>query len=425
MAGLTNNTTILKGVNQLIKAINDLAACLCGTSTSGQTNNGGENSMACCCVPGGNFGTIPGQTPTGPTTQPLPLPGIPDPVDPETDPPPEGFTSWAQFYMNKCQVANKIVDDLIQTLHNLASLEGILATVSAGALFVFLNTSLLSGLLVGLMAVGFAAFDAAAIVIGALIVLAVAGLGGLAFFEVLANSIDKAQLVCDIYLPTTPQGIYNDLKEDLQTQISGLEDITDLITDQIIKIIMALLNNTITNMPFEPHPELWGYISLDPVDCASCSGGGGTTSTCFDFEDGLQGWTVGGDAVSFSPFPEVGDISNEGGTLRIDLVVVDNQYGIVSSPIMSHIILTGEELCIAVSDSTAGSFTNYVEIIADGDLYELAALSGTATGLASYSLEDYVGLNLDKITIGFSRLGSGAFVKISKIGVCSEGCEED
>lgn len=427
MAGAINNPTILKGLNQLIKAINDLATCLCGQTATGQTNTNGGDEMtsSCCCIPGSNFGQIPGLPPVGPSIPPPALPGVPDPIDPETDPPPEGFTDWDQFYLNKCQVANKIIDDLISSLHNLAGLEGLISGIAAGSLFLFLNTSLLSGLLVGLIAFGFAAFDAAAIVIGAIILIAFAGLGGLAFFEVLANDIDKQQLVCDIYNGHTPQEIYNALKADLTTEIGGLPDITDLVSDQIVKLILACLNTSVTNMPFELHPELLGYISPDPIDCAVCGSFEPSAPICNLFEEdgNLEGWTAG---AGRTDFPTDGTMVADGGEMQG--TAGDGGDGSFYlgflSPSYDYVIQEGDIFCFTKSFIDVSSYSSYIWAAFDGgEIDQIQSAAGIeSTGVISVDLSPYVGQTLNRIWFGWVRASLTFDVHATSAGLNCPDC---
>jgi hypothetical protein len=425
VSGRTDNSTILKGLNQLIKAVNDLTTCICdavgATTTGGTGSTNGGSDMTCCCNPGANFGTIPGLPPAGPSVPPPALPGVPDPVDPMVDPPPDGFTSWEQFYTNKCQVANKIIDDLIQSLHNLASLSGVVSGIADGALFLFLNTSLLAGLLIGVMALGFAAFDAAAIIIGALVVLIVATTGGLAFFEVLASDMDKDALACAIYNGKTPQEVYANVKTILDAELPGLTDITDVISSQIAKVILALLNTSITNMPFEYHPELVGYISPHPTDCTGCTPT--SEETCFEFETDLQDWTptIGnGGAFVFSVTGSIEWSSEGGGTMK--LIKADggdsNQAG-AQSPDLAYVIQDGDQLCLDRFDAFPSTEANYLEIKIDGTWISIEALTGATVGIATTDLSGYAGQTLEAIALGNASLTADSWVEVAKVGVCA------
>ena len=75
--------------------------------------------------PGGNqiYGTQPPST--GNTTG----------LDPETDPPPEGYDTWEEYYADKCQKANYVADGLIGTVVNISVLS-VVNEIGLGALLV-------------------------------------------------------------------------------------------------------------------------------------------------------------------------------------------------------------------------------------------------------------------------------------------------
>jgi hypothetical protein len=54
-------------------------------------------------------------------TQP-PSTGNTSGLDPETDPPPEGYDTWEDYYTDKCQKANYVADSLISTITNISFL---------------------------------------------------------------------------------------------------------------------------------------------------------------------------------------------------------------------------------------------------------------------------------------------------------------
>lgn len=194
--------------------------------------------------------------------------------DPDVDDPPVGFVDWPTYNTYKCKAANKIADDWIDTLSNLATLGGVVATIGALALGAFFSTSLLSGILVGLMILGFSAFTAAAIIIGALILMVLSGAGLLAYFADLGQDIsdEKEDLVCQLFDAQSPADAKVIVTEftldraELLTYDPGDDDA--LFQAQLNAIVNALFNSAVTNKLFELDDEIDVYVG--DIDCDDC-----------------------------------------------------------------------------------------------------------------------------------------------------------
>lgn len=216
-----------------------------------------------CCVPVGSNPEAPAPT-LG---------------DPEVDDPPEDWGDWATYNTYKCRAANKIADDWITTLSNLATLSGAVAAIGALALGAFFSTSLLSGILVGLMILGFSAFTAAAIIIGALVLIVLGGVGLLAYFADLGQDISdtKEDLVCQLYdaqSPAAAKVVVVDFTLDVAALIDydpGDDD--TLFQAQLSAIVDALFNESVTNKLFELDDEIDTYVG--DIDCVVCEPGEG------------------------------------------------------------------------------------------------------------------------------------------------------
>lgn len=213
-----------------------------------------QNQTACCS----SYGSVPPDS-------------VEDEGDPEGDPAPDGFESWEDYFDYKCEAANKIVDDWISTIGNLASLSGVLGAISAIAIGLFLQTSLLSGLLVGLMVVGFSSGVAAAIVIGTLVALVAGGVGLFAYFLDLAGDMEEAkeQIICDLWGATSVGDAIALLLAFTSDVALGLTydpaDDDALFQASVSTIASAILRAAVFNSLFELDTEVQGYAG--EVDC--------------------------------------------------------------------------------------------------------------------------------------------------------------
>jgi hypothetical protein len=88
------------GLAQIAIALNEIAASMRANGSS-------------CCDGGGAGGAPANEPPFDPTEE----------VDPGTDPPPDGFDSWEEFYANKCSVAFAIISKLEGDLGTLAVIQ--------------------------------------------------------------------------------------------------------------------------------------------------------------------------------------------------------------------------------------------------------------------------------------------------------------
>ncbi len=204
-----------------------------------------------------------------------PPPTAPDLGDPATEDPPEDWATWAEYWTYKCRAANRIADDWIATLNSLATLSGAAGAIGAIALGLFLNTSLLGGILVGLIAIGFSAAAAAAIVIAALIAIVLGGVGLLAYFAQIGSEMDdnKDDLVCQLFYATSPENarqIIVDFTADIASDLTyDPADDDALFQAQAAVIANAIFNDALTNLLFELDEDTDAYEGT--VDCDDCS----------------------------------------------------------------------------------------------------------------------------------------------------------
>ena len=229
--------------------------------------NGGGAGGDCGCPPGGLGNLPPG--------------GAPDQNEPGSEePPPDGFDTWVEYLDYKCRAANKITDDLIASTGNLGSLYGVVGAIQAVLLASFLNTSLLGGVLAGVMAIGFSEFAAAGIIIAALVALIVASVGGLVWFSTLAANMEdnKTDLICALYHARTTDIARQAWSDFITARIGAAsgawsgEPAAGLISSTMDTVLNALNNLSVVNLLFEPNDEILAYSGS--VDCETCVPGG-------------------------------------------------------------------------------------------------------------------------------------------------------
>lgn len=256
MAGLTDNEHVTQALNQVIKAINDKQF------TANITIQGGGGS-----APGCGCG-IPEDTIIDP-------PAAPPLGDEETDPPPDGFDDWSEYHAYKCRAANKIVDDLISTCSNLSSIPGVVSGMGAGLLYLVISAAFFASgptaIATGLIALGLASAAGVAIAITALVLIILAGIGGLAYFTSLASALSdaKSDIVCALYDAQSVEEARGILLTAVDDAITGIEGITEFLSDKINSVISALLGTAVFNTLFEPNESVADYVGT--INCNSCN----------------------------------------------------------------------------------------------------------------------------------------------------------
>lgn len=269
----------MTGCSDLIVAVEDVATQVAGIglqmgdlSVSLLT----QNQTACCS----SYGSVPPAEAA-------------DEDDPEVDPPPTGFATWNDYFDYKCAAANKVVDDWVATVGNMASLSGVLGAIGVVALGLFLQTSLLSGLLTGLMIVGFSAGVAAAIVIGALVALVAGGVGLFAYFLDLANDMDtdKEGIICDLWGATTVDEATTLLLAFTSDTALGLTydpaDDEVLFQGTVNVVAAAILSPAVMNSLFTLDTDVEGYAG--DIDCdTACVTPAGCPWKWRDDQGGIQ-----------------------------------------------------------------------------------------------------------------------------------------
>jgi len=225
--------------------------------------NMGSGGTDCGCPPGGIGDNPP------PSEPPQNPPG-------GEDPPPVGFDTWEDFLDYKCKAANKITDDLIASTGNLGSLSGVVGAIQAVLLASFLSTSLLGGVMAGVMALGFSSFAAAGIIIAALVTLILASVGGLVWFSSLAANMEdnKSDLICDLYAATTTEDAMAAWSAFVTARIGDAsgewsgEPEAGLISSTMETVLDALNNLVVVNLLFTLDEDIAAYEAS--FDCSTC-----------------------------------------------------------------------------------------------------------------------------------------------------------
>ena len=373
---------------EVLMSCNDATAAALQAIATALTNQTTTGGGAGCC--GGSTGGA-GQFP--------PLPGGVDTTGetPGEGDPPTGYDSWGQFEQQRCGVATQIIQDIQSSLSN------IVIMLIAGLSVEGVVELLIVALTLTVSTAGLAAIAGLLLTLGGTVICATA----LSLVNDNAN-----ELICALLSGTNSATSRTNFLNKWSEIVDDAP--VDVIEGFAMKQLMAYLVGTEeTNRLYTPNSA----IDYSSYEC-TCN-----ETMCFEFTESTEDWSIGGDAVSFSPFPQIGDMSWDGGTLMLDLEVDGNQYGIVQSPTFIHTIVEGESICRNIVDATSGSFSNYVEAIIDGELTELSAESSSPIGVNTFSLDPYIGQEITQIILGFSRTGSGAFVKIAKAGIC-ETCSE-
>jgi hypothetical protein len=240
--------------------LESIAASLSLIASGSLGSGGNSRSVACGCE-------IPSDGIIG-------APSAPELGDPQTDPPPDGFDTWNEYYTYKCKAANKIIDDLITTCNNLSSIPGVVAGMSAGLLYLVIQAAFFGGGAVaiaeGLIALGLASAAGVAIAITALVAIILAGIGGLAYFTALASALgsDKENLVCDLYGANSVEEARALLFASIDEAIATLGGIDEFTSDQLNAVVTALLGTAVFNTLFEYNGSVSGYVGS--VVCGDC-----------------------------------------------------------------------------------------------------------------------------------------------------------
>lgn len=162
---------------------------------------------------------------------------------------PSGFADEAEYDSHRCDVANLIIENLIGTLNNLATLT--LAQLTAAGIA--------AGFIVGILNVA-----------GVLVVAIAFALTGAAFalLSSLASYIDtnRQEFVCALYDSPVVTFTYNTLRDLIIGAASAIGATTTEI-ELIADIVMSLVNIDVLN---NLHTAIGLPSAVNPVDCSGC-----------------------------------------------------------------------------------------------------------------------------------------------------------
>lgn len=280
MSGSTTNDDILQGLNQLIKAVNDLVIPM------GQNQGGGCGPVSTDCL-GDPDGSVVDTDPSS------------DQGDPEVDDPPDGFDSWEDYFVYKCKAANMLIDACEWFFRFLgfqnAAAVGITAGAAFGAWLLGQIGAALAAASIATTAGGFtvttaltAAFtalfmsSAPAWVLGLIVaaiasVTVTAGVGFLIVFDAMADDFaaKKNDLVCQLFVSETVEEARDVLSTALSDSAASFvidapyDAFEAAIRAVTSTIISWMLPNSVLNRLFEASDLVEGY-TVETVDCGMC-----------------------------------------------------------------------------------------------------------------------------------------------------------
>lgn len=301
MAGQTDNTDILNGLNQLIQAVNDLVL---SSNCSPQIVN--NVSMSCQCGSGGAGGTDtePSDTDTG------------DPGDPQGDPP-DGFDTWEEYHTYKCGVATKIIDDLLADFN----------------WYLGLAPEVRIALAVGSFAIGMLTpipGDEVAVVMG--ILLAILQFD-ITIVTWITNSITNNydDLVCTLFSATNATqaeaNVEQALADAVDDEFSSWPD--PFVPWQVKELLSLMVSTYSINRLFVKDEALNGKLPTgDCSECASEECAVGPYNSTPDFSSSWAGDQV---TVEFGSYYVGGNTPYVGGAVRITACI----YRVVSYSLLS------------------------------------------------------------------------------------------
>ncbi|MCK6627827.1 MAG: hypothetical protein L6R45_21955 [Anaerolineae bacterium] len=242
MAGIIPNANVLKALDQIVQAINDREPPVININVS----------TGCCeetiiNLGGGSVGVViqPG------TGQPIPIYGTQPPIVLPTGTIPDGYESQEEYDLDKCQMANLIIDDAIESVRRL------------GAITTF-NTIALAGLIIASV-VGVIIFPPAAIgvAVGALIV--ISGVTGALAGLLLGMQEKRQELVCALYEGDTVDSIIGTLADIFDEIIEAIPGV-GLAGTALKTLALVLMNSETLNQLFKKQ----AHADYPNADCSGC-----------------------------------------------------------------------------------------------------------------------------------------------------------
>lgn len=388
------------GDTDIANALNAIASALIQSSIN--VSNSAASSSGCCGdtvieINGGVQGIAP--QPVGGVDVPIYGTQTPLQVPPGTFPP--GFDNEADYLLTKCQIANGIFDGAVTTLKAFGAISfgqtaGLAALVLAAVAGLIVLGPLMIPLLIGYL----------------MIMIGVTGLLIQTAEEMEANRQDW---VCAMYEGDNVSSIIGSLADLADIAIAALG--TTSVLGAAIKTILLIIFNSDTLNQLMTKVAAFQYPD---ADCSVCE----ETVNCWEFTETVEGWTAGAEWPSFEPggpFGSVAWTSDAGGMLNLTLQTSGgNQYGSAVSPTFSHIIQTGDYVCVDINSvAPAGSVNIYGGLLIDGvEVQWFTPNTGNPIGIAPISLNTWVGQELQQIYLGYGRSNTSPNVVVGIASVC-------
>jgi hypothetical protein len=235
-------------------------------------------ALRCGCG-GGQYGPATLECIVNLSNEDLLGPDDADQGNPQFDPPPEGFATWEEYFVYKCQAANFIWALSRKHMVALRTFDGLALTAS-------MVGPVIAGLAGALPAVftpaGFAVFVASVVAIGV-----TAGWAWFYMDEMISWWDDNRQeIVCSLYnagqSPQAVEALGNALEDAIQAIVAwgSLEPIAGEIAELLSGAFGQLAGNGIVAPLFT---QVAGILPVaDPIDCSACQSGGCLDGPQFD-----------------------------------------------------------------------------------------------------------------------------------------------
>lgn len=291
---------------------------------------------------------------------------------------PEGFESEAEYKLDKCQVANLVVDGAI------ASLRGL------GALGVF-NYIAVAGLIV-------LAITGAIIFPPAFIPIACAAIGVLALevtvLTLAANEMQthREELVCMLYNSDSVESALAVVADFVDGLIATL-DLTGPKGMAVKQIILLLINGDTLNQLFSKV----AHLSYPDADCAYCD------DNCFTFDSDLNEWSYQSSFAGWGT--SGGDLTWESPGVMRQHSGASTAYTGAMSPLIDYTIQDGDAIEYVIeSASVYSSYSSYIGAVIDGVETQVQSDTGIISASAyQVDLSPYAGQVLSRIYIGWGK----------------------
>lgn len=227
-------------------------------------SGGGGNTGCCCrCENGGTDGY------TRNIGQSQPVPSVYEPTD---------TSDWGtldDYRLYKCRYANELTNDLLDTLSSWRALSlGLIGAGGAGLAALF-STGTAGGMIAGLIALGLTAEAAVLTLVGLFIALVAVGIGGFAWFEKLAITVDRDGLICRLYNAESDAAARLAIRDEFGSAANILVtdgDIPQAATSVLLEIVDFLVPDELLVALFEFVVDISDKISNDAnVNCNNCS----------------------------------------------------------------------------------------------------------------------------------------------------------